>query len=70
MTWTVFWKHFSYDFEFQSNHLTEKMVLFDLCKAKLASLFRSESIFSRAAEIGQMTSHHPEMDQHRGDRPQ
>jgi hypothetical protein len=39
---TIFWKHFSLDFEFQYNHSVEKVVLFDLCDAELATLFRLE----------------------------
>jgi hypothetical protein len=53
---TIFWKHFSFEFDFQCNHSVEKVVLFRSIRSRARYLvpFRSYTRFSESREIHQM----------------
>jgi hypothetical protein len=50
MVWTIFWKHFSFDFDFQCNHSIDKIVLFRSVqgRARWLAPFRSYTHLSES----------------------
>jgi hypothetical protein len=52
MLWKVFWKYFSFDFDFQSNHSTEKIVFFRSVQGRAPRIlpFRSYNNFPESPQ--------------------
>ncbi len=71
MMWTVFGKDSSFDFDFQTSHSIEKIVLFqsEQDRGRWLALFRSYMHFPESRRNRLNDSNHLKMGQGRGNRP-